>query len=124
MAIKRDAPVQTLDAAVGAAIGDEDDLRTRRAKSQGMTRGERKKAEADRKRNRAMFDLPEALERVLDEVAKEVGCPRSQVAAYLMVRGLEQVTLRELKTARGITRSMRYEWVLQLPDIPRGLKGM
>jgi DNA-binding transcriptional ArsR family regulator len=89
--------------------------RVKRARNQ--TPGQRRKAEKDAKRNRAMFDLPEELETALDEIATRLSVPRSQVASWLMLRGLEHTQIEELVDCRRPSRSMRYEFNLE--DYPR-----
>lgn len=88
--------------------------RVKRARNQ--TPGQRRKAEKDAKRNRAMFDLPEELETALDEIAERLSVPRSQVASWLMLRGLEHTQIEELVDCREVSRSMRYEF--NLADFP------
>lgn len=118
MAIKRNAPVQQLgDAAVDAAMEEDGRVQARRERAIYQTAGERRRAEKDRKRNRAMFDLPPALEATIDELAEWLGTPKSQVAVYLMLAGLERVSREDLRAARRPSRSMRYEYVLELPDL-------
>lgn len=122
MAIKKNAPVQKLDPAVEAAMGDDSQTSERRQKAIYQTPGERRKGEKDRKRNRAMFDLPPTLETVLDELAEELGTPRSQVAVYLMIVGLQHARMEDLRAARAFSRSMRYEYRLDCPAVPRKIK--
>lgn len=124
MAIKKDAPVQKLDAAVAAVLdgGQDDDLRQRRERAQDMTPGERRKADKDRKRNRATYDLPEELERIIEQTAARLSVPKSEVATWLMIRGVENTSLDELIDSRNPSRSMRYEYVLEIPEVPRGLR--
>lgn len=120
MAIKRDAPIQTLDAAVEVAAGD--DFKERRARAIYQTPGERRKADKDAKRNRKHIDLPEALEKLIDELAEALGTSNSSVMVYLLTVGARQVTMEELYAARRFTRSMRYEYALEPPEIPRKVK--
>lgn len=84
--------------------------RVRRARNQ--TPGQRKKADKDAKRNRVMVDLPEELEEALDRIAERLSVPRSQVATWLMLRGLEHARIEELVDAREPSRSMRFEFNL------------
>ncbi len=96
--------------------------RVKRARNQ--TPGQRRKAEKDAKRNRAMFDLPEELETALDAIAERLSVPRSQVASWLMLRGLEHTQIEELVDCRRPSRSMRYEFNLEsYPEVPENWKG-
>lgn len=127
MAIKKDAPVQKLDAAVEAALDPlYDELAEARKRARNMTPAQRKKLQKDAQRNRAMFDLPDYLMRIIDQIAEENSCPKSQVAAYLMVAGLHAMD-NNIITGPGwnrkISKSMRYDYTLVLPQVPDRWKG-
>lgn len=124
MAIKRNVPVQDFDQAVAAVMDGADDpvYAEKRSRARGMTASQRRKAAKDKARNRMMIDLPVALERMVDSLAAELGVPVSQVANYLMIRGLQCARLGELAAAKRVTRSMRYEYTLELPDVPGKLE--
>jgi len=132
MAIKKGEKRLELDGAVEAAIsdltprppsrdgkGEIDPVfgaleRVKRARN--MTPGQRRKAEKDARRNRVMLDLPVELEEVLNQLADRLSVPKSQVAAWLMLRGLEHTGINEMVDAREASRSMRYEF--NLVDFP------
>ena len=138
MAIKKGTKRLELDGAVEAALtpipspmngrGGSDPVfgaleRVKRARNQ--TPGQRRKAEKDAKRNRAMFDLPEELETALDEIAERLSVPRSQVASWLMLRGLEHTQIEELVDCREASRSMRYEFNLaEFPVLAKKWKNI
>lgn len=84
--------------------------RVKRARN--MTPGQRRKAEKDLKRNRVMLDLPVELEEVLDQLADRLSVPKSQAAAWLMLRGLEHAQIEEMVYDREPSRSMRYMYNL------------
>jgi hypothetical protein len=120
MAIKKNAPIQRLDAAVEAAAGDDPVLgglaRLHRAKR--MTPGQRKKVERDAKRTKVTYDWPGALAVRLSEIAEGLGVPENQAAAILMMYALKaydegKINLAERKVP---SRSPRFEWFLTLDD--------
>ncbi len=129
MAVRKDAMMVqalTIDPAVESALGRSPDdpvygglQKVRRARN--MTPGQRRKAERDAVRCRAMFDLPEDLLAALDRLAERLGVPRSQAAAYLMLVGLGRLAAEGEEALAGLrrpSRSMRFEWQLDLPDLP------
>jgi len=123
MAIRRDAPVRKLEADVEAALGREDPIygnQERRKRARNMTKAERRRAEKQAARNRVMLDLPVEVEEVLEMWAEEHSCPKSQVAAYLILAGARAVQrgdVKALRDVRRLSRSMRYEFVLSLPGL-------
>lgn len=97
--------------------------RVRRARN--MTPGQRRKAEKDLKRNRVMLDLPVELEEVLDQLADRLSVPKSQAAAWLMLRGLEHAKIEEMVDAREPSRSMRYEFnLVEFPALAETWKNI
>lgn len=119
MAILKNAPVQRLDGAVEAAMHDPvlDGLeRLRKAKR--LTPGQRRKAERDAARAKVTYDWPEALRERLGKIARQLGAPENQVAAVLMMAGLEAYARGEvdLEGRKVISRSPRFEWFLRLDD--------
>lgn len=90
--------------------------------ARNMTPAQRRKAENDAARNRVMFDISPELEDAIDQLAEQLSAPKSQIASYLMLIGLQGLvdgTAKPIEAARQISRSMRYEHVLELPDVPR-----
>lgn len=90
--------------------------------AQGMTRSERRKAEKDEARNRTMIDLSVELDAILDWISQANGTSRSQVASYLMIEGLramKEQLLRSTDLPSTPSRSARFEWNLELPELPR-----
>lgn len=97
--------------------------RVKRARN--MTPGQRRKAEKDLKRNRVMLDLPVELEEVLDQLADRLSVPKSQAAAWLMLRGLEHAKIEEMVDAREPSRSMRYEFnLVEFPALAEKWKNI
>jgi hypothetical protein len=120
MAIKRNAPVQALDGAVEAAMGDDPVLggldRLRRAKR--LTPSARRKAERDSKRTKVTYDWPADLQEQLSHIANQLGVPENQAAAVLMMHALRAYQAGEVDLAgRKIpSRSPRFEWFLRLDE--------
>ena len=112
---------QPFDPAVTSVLG-KDPLYGRMAKERGMTASQRKRAQADRERNRVMIDLPVDLQDVLDRMAETEGLPRSQVMCWLVAIGLEHFDHDALIDARVPSKSMRWEFTLQIPEaeLPEG----
>lgn len=110
-----------LDPAIKSALG-EDPLYGRMAKERNMTASQRKRAKADRERNRVMIDMPEDLQEVVDRIAEGDGLPRSQVVSWLLAIGLQHFERGEMIDARVPSRSMRWEFTLDIPEIelPKG----
>lgn len=124
MSIKREAPVQRLDPAV-EAVTEGDPIYggfSARRRARNMTPGQRRKRERDRQRCKATYDMAEELRGTIDQVAKHFSIPASQVAAVLLVAGLEQLKAGKVDLAgmeRKPSRSPRYDWVLvDLPETP------
>lgn len=120
MAIKKNYPVQAVtDEAVSSAVFGQDDPvlrhadRTRRAK--GLTPGQRKKIEADRKRKKASYDLPEWLIEAVREMAQTQSVPVSSVAAALMIEALRTGVDLE-RWERKPSHSPFYDSILVLPE--------
>ncbi len=112
------------DPAVEAALGDSDDVYTRIARVRKMTPAQRRKAQRDQARNRVMLDLPATLETVLDAMAGDLSVPKSQAAAFLMILGLHSVAQGTVnpRDCRRPSRSMRYDYALNLPTIPAAFR--
>jgi hypothetical protein len=69
-----------------------------------------------------MIDLPVDLQKVLDRMAEAEGLPRSQVICWLVAIGLEHFDHDALIDARVPSKSMRWEFTLQMPEaeLPKG----
>jgi hypothetical protein len=80
----------------------------RRQAARSMSKRQRQQAA----RNRMTFDIPVELEDKLTAIALDYSVPVSQLATFLMLRGLEHTSEEELLAARVPSRSMRYEFVL------------
>jgi len=118
-----------VDPAVTAALGRPrvNDLYERIARARRMTPAQRKKAEKDRKRNRVILDIPELIEELLEVLSEGEHVSKSQMAAYLIVLGA-QVLEEQLKQGQNnlswIKRplqSLRFEYGLNLPELPDGM---
>ena len=105
-----------IDPAVQSALGG-DALYGRMAKERGMTAAQRKRAAADRQRNRIMIDLSDDLLKTLDKIAEAENLPRSQVVSWLLVIGLAHLDRGEMIDARVPSKSMRWEFTLDLPEV-------
>ncbi len=103
----------TTDPAVNAAMG-RDPVYGAMARLRSMTPAQRKKAEREKKRNKATFDMPAWLTDSLDILAERYGCPRNEVLAMLAEYGLRAYLNGELdpREIRDVTRSLRFEYKL------------
>ena len=135
MAVKGKTPQPlSIDPAVEAAIGRSPEAvndpvygrLNKVGRARNMTQAQRRKAESDAARNRAMFDLPAELEDAIERLAKQHSVPKSQVASYLMLIGLQAVVdgsaSPSIEEIRQLSRSMRYEHNLELPEVPRAFR--
>lgn len=114
MSMKRD-PQKFIDPAVSAVMDDAVYGGMERARMRrSMTPGKRRKADRDARRVRATYDLPEQLIERLEKVAAQESLPVSQVAAFYLLSGLEG---RPLEMIKRPSRSPRFDWVLELPEI-------
>jgi hypothetical protein len=94
-----------------------------RQEERSMSPSERKKLakqrEKMRQRNRKVLDLPEKITDRLKQLAEKYGCPESQVAAFLLAKGfqdLDDETLDLFPYLRP-SRSPRYKNNLEIPGI-------
>ncbi len=113
---EKDKRRNAIDPAIKSVLG-EDPLYGRMAKERNMTASQRKRAKADRERNRVMIDMPEDLQEVVDRIAEAEGLPRSQVVSWLLAIGLQHFDRGEMIDARVPSRSMRWEFTLDIPEI-------
>lgn len=67
-------------------------------------------------RNVVSYDIPKDLDDHLDAMARQLSVPVSQVARWMLLRGLEHTTETELLDALLPSRSMRYQFVLFPPE--------
>ncbi len=90
------------------------------AKVRNLTPAQRRKRERDAQRNRVMVDLPTDLEKVVDVLAGQKQTSKSMIISLLILLGLYYIeqTGFEIEEIRYTTRSMRFEFMLNLPDIP------
>lgn len=102
----------TIDPYVQEAI---EDGRVRAAR-RGMTPGQRKRAIRDQARVRLQLDLPQWIKDDLEKKAAELGVPVSQLACYFILCGMDFTPEGTLEEMRKITRSMRYEFCLPIPN--------
>ena len=100
-----------------------------RQEERSMSPSERKKLakqrEKMRQRNRKVLDLPEKITDRLKQLAEKYGCPESQVAAFLLAKGfqdLDDETLDLFPYLRP-SRSPRYRNNLDIPHLEEGEVG-
>lgn len=110
-------PIEPIDPAVEAALGKPRSIYGRMARIKEMTQAQRRKAEFDRKRTKETYDLPAWLIEAVEMIAKKYGVPKSNVAAHLLAAGLNALLSGDidLLEARRLTRSPRYEGILETP---------
>lgn len=88
-------------------------LAQRRA-ARNQTKGQRKKAERDRKRNKVTFDLPEYQSAFIERISAEHECPPSHVAALLLEYAIEHWSRIDIESRKVRTRNLRFEWFLDV----------
>ncbi len=84
-----------------------------------MTPGQARKWKYDKRRKRAIYDMPEELMEAVTHLADEWDCSRSDAAAWLIVQGIQTVsegaTPEREPSAKG---NVRNRWALVLPELP------
>jgi hypothetical protein len=94
-----------------------------RQEERSMSPSERRKLAKQRakesKRNRKILDLPEELTDRLKQLAEKYGCPESQVAAFLLAKGFQDIDSQALDLFPHLrpSRSPRYKNNLEIPEI-------
>lgn len=116
MAVKQGSERRSgIDPAVTSALGG-NEVYGRMARERSMTQGQKRKAALDRERNRVTLDMPDWMEEAVGAIAEELKVPRSRVACWLIAWALTRYDKAAMMRDRQPTRSMRYDWVLELPD--------
>lgn len=93
-----------------------------RQEERTLPQAERKKRikerEKMRKRNRKVLDLPEHITDRLSQIAEQYGCPESQVAAFLLAHGIQDLDDEHLDLTPYLrpSRSPRYDHNLIYPE--------
>lgn len=105
-----------LDPAVQSVLGD-DPLYGRMAKDRQMTAAQRKRAKADRERNRVSIDISKQMQAVVDQIGAADGLNRTQVICWLIALGLDHFDRGTMVDAKVPTKSMRWEFVLDIPEV-------
>jgi hypothetical protein len=119
MSIKKNAPVQRLgDEAVNAAV-DPIYGRFQRLRTKTVSASQRKKNEADAKRNRATYDITAEMEASIATIAREESLPKSQVAQALLTEGLRRFYQDYVELVKKPSRSPMYDWVLEPMELPK-----
>jgi hypothetical protein len=94
-----------------------------------MSPSERKKLvkqrEKMKQRNRKVLDLPEEITDRLKQLAEKYGCPESQVAAFLLAKGFQDLDDEALDLFPYLrpSRSPRYRNNLEIPRHEGGEAG-
>lgn len=94
----------------------------RLSEERSLSVDERKKLAKQRakesKRTRKIFDLPEDVIQRIEQLAQKYGCPESQVAAFLLTHGLQELDDEAIDLEPYLTpsRSPRYKFNLQTPE--------
>lgn len=103
------------------------DLNRKQAERETPVKERQKKIKAREKaaaRNRVMLDLPVDIKAKVDDIAKQIGCPMSQVATVLLAIGLEHFEhpVIDIGSYRVPSKSPRYEWNLDIPEIMKYIR--
>lgn len=107
------------DIAVDEALGSDPlygVMVQRTQRKRAMSQTQRKEAKRAAKRNKATYDLPEAITEAVSGLAAEIGCPPAHVVMVLLDHGLKAVEQGELRLRdyRTASPSPRYDWFLEL----------
>ncbi|WP_322806168.1 hypothetical protein [Thermanaerothrix sp.] len=121
---RQQLPIESMDVdpavenALGRPAKQMNNIYQRLARIKGMTEAQRRKAEKDRERSKATYDLPDWLIQAVEQIAASHGVPKSNVAAHLLAAGLRDLLdgRINLNWMRKISRSPRYEGLLESPD--------
>lgn len=105
-----------LDPAVESALGG-DPLYGRMAKERKMTAAQRKRATEDRKRTRMNLDISDELKGLVEVIAEAEGLTNSQVVSWLLAIGLEHFDRSAMIDAKVPSKSMRWEFLLEVPEV-------
>jgi len=112
-----------LDPAVTSVMGapkSKETIYDQMARAKRLTPAQRKKAQKDKLRHRVMFDLPENLDDVLEMLSHEEVASKSQLASFLIIKGLQEIEKLGMKNGweKVPIRSLRFDYKLNLPKIP------
>jgi hypothetical protein len=111
----------SIDPAVADLLKQDQHRQEQRAAPLAERQRRHKEREKARARNRKMLDLPVALTDILTDLAERYRCPESQIAALLMVQGLEDLLSGKLDvfSFRIPSRSPRYDFnlVIEVPEL-------
>jgi hypothetical protein len=119
---RQQLPIESMDIdpAVESVLGKpvRNNIYQRLARIKEMTEAQRRKAEKDRERSKATYDLPDWLIQAVEQIAVSHGVPKSNVAAHLLAAGLRDLLdgRINLNWMRKISRSPRYEGLLENPE--------
>lgn len=105
-----------LDPAIAATI----ETGRRRQADRERSPAQRRKAKTDAARTKTTYDLDPAIADQIDQVAKILSIPASQVAAVLLIAGLQGINDGWVKFdyPRHWSRSPRFQFVIDIPDTP------
>ncbi len=108
-----------IDPAVASLIEQGKQRQEERSLSPDDRRRLAKQRAKESQRNRKIFDLPEAITARLEQLAAEIGCPESQIAAFLLAHGLQELEDEAIQLTPYLqpSRSPRYRFNLQIPGI-------
>jgi hypothetical protein len=113
---------------VDPAVADLLEQGRKRQEDRSLTPAERKKRAKQRakdsKRNRKIFDLPEEITDRLAQTAEQYGCPESQVAAFLLAKGFQDLDDEAIDLYPHLrpSTSPRYKNNLELPSEQAGVE--
>jgi hypothetical protein len=125
MAIKNSLPRMQVpfmpsgDPAVDAAVTPTG-MYSNVAKIRNLTPAQRKKRDRDALRNRVMVDLTSDLENVIGNLANQYQTSKSMIFNLLILLGLYYIEQSgfEIDGIKTASKSMRFEFLLNLPEIP------
>ncbi len=105
------------DLSVDPAVADMLREEEKRERIRRLPKAKRKKAMRDSQRSKATFDIPAKLKEALEEIAGELGCSVSSVAAFLLAEGVLRYRAGELdlREHREYIGNLRWYWRLRLP---------
>lgn len=108
-----------IDPAVANLIDEGKQRQEERSLSPADRRKLIKEREKTRRRNRKVLDLPEQITKRLEQLAEKYGCPESQIAAFLLQQGFQNLDDEAIDFTPYLeaSRSPRYRFNLKTPGI-------
>jgi len=109
--MNRRNPLDGLDPAVDSVLTDA----ARKQRMRQLPKSEQARARRDAARKRIIYEIPEVVQDAIAEIAQREGMSPSSVVTLLLAEGIRQYRAKSVSFygLKRVSRSPRYEWVLQ-----------